>query len=162
MRNCQFCRIVREEVSVDRVYADDAVVAVLHIAPLTWGHALLIPREHHYSLTTFPPGLLGAFFSAAARLGIALQRATDADGFNLFLANGVCAGQVAPHIHLDIVPRFPADGLILPCRSVPAGDASARARLLAAVQKRLREEDPAAAGDAPPDGPDEGDDDAES
>jgi len=33
-----------------------------------------------------------------------------ADGINVLQANGAAAGQVVPHIHFHVVPRFKTDG----------------------------------------------------
>jgi histidine triad (HIT) family protein len=33
-----------------------------------------------------------------------------ADGVNVFQANGAAAGQVVPHVHFHVIPRFNTDG----------------------------------------------------
>ena len=49
-------------------------------------------------------------FKIGSRIGVALKRALDYDGFNLHLADGTCAGQVVLHAHLHVVPRGAEDG----------------------------------------------------
>lgn len=107
--DCVFCKIIKGEIPCARVYEDDQVLAFLDIAPFNFGHTLVIPKEHHHSCTTVPAATLGAMMAVAARIGAALQRAVKAEGFNLFLNNGRCAGQEVPHAHLHVVPRFSQD-----------------------------------------------------
>lgn len=134
---CIFCQIARGQAPCDQLYADDLVMAFLDIAPITPGHALIIPREHHSSLTTVPATTLGAMFALAARLGQAIARAGKADGFNLHLANGAVAGQIVMHTHLHVIPRSPTDGFAWGWRALPAGDPATRQALALAIRERL-------------------------
>jgi len=134
---CVFCRIIRGEIPASTVYEDDLLLAFLDIAPFNPGHTLLIPKPHHVSLTTVPAALAGHLFAAAGRIAPAVMRAVDADGFNLLLSNGPCAGQVVPHVHLHIIPRRPDDGLVLPHRTRPYATDAERQAVQAAIRKRL-------------------------
>ena len=53
-KNCLFCRIVAGEIPAVKVYEDDLVCAFLDIAPINFGHVLVIPKEHHESSSTIP------------------------------------------------------------------------------------------------------------
>lgn len=108
--NCVFCHILKGEIPSTKVYEDELVYAFFDIAPLNPGHTLIIPKEHHNSLTTVGDEYLARMMQVAPKLGQALSRAIDGDGFNLHLSNGQCAGQVVPHAHLHVVPRTPTDG----------------------------------------------------
>lgn len=134
---CVFCRIVAGEIPAARLFEDEHVLAFLDIAPLNKGHLLVVPRRHYYSLTEMPGEEAGRLLAAAARLGQAVLRAVQADGFNLLLANGSVAGQVVPHVHLHVVPRFPDDGLVLPARAVPYASGAERDELAAGIRRRL-------------------------
>lgn len=46
MSACVFCAILRGELPSSVFYADDMVVGLLDINPVTAGHALIIPRWH--------------------------------------------------------------------------------------------------------------------
>lgn len=135
--NCVFCRIVQGEIPCDRLYEDGDVLAFLDIAPLSLGHALVIPKEHHTSLTTVPAALSGRLIAVASRLGPALMRATGAGGFNLILANGEVAGQVVPHVHLHVVPRSVDDAVVMPVSRVAYPSPEARATILEKARARL-------------------------
>ena len=110
MSNCIFCKIIAGEIPSVKVYEDDLVFAFLDIAPINFGHALVIPKEHHESASTIPENVAGRMMKVGSRLGIALKRALDYDAYNLHLADGKAAGQVVNHAHLHVVPRGVEDG----------------------------------------------------
>lgn len=135
--NCVFCKILRGELPSTKVYEDNRVLAFLDIAPWNKGHTLIIPKEHHTSITTAPPEYLHRMMEVAPAVGAALMRAADGDGFNLLLSNGQCAGQVVPHAHLHVIPRHPDDGLHLPARNVGYEVDDEREQLAAKIAHRL-------------------------
>lgn len=138
MKNCIFCKITAGELPADKVYEDDLVLAFLDIAPLSKGHTLVIPKEHHTSITTVPAAHKARMMEIAPRLGAALMRATDADGFNLLLSNGTCAGQLVPHAHLHIVPRRPDDGILLPTSAARYRNEQEKAEILEKTRRRVQ------------------------
>ncbi|MCF6174927.1 MAG: HIT family protein [Victivallaceae bacterium] len=110
MENCIFCKIIAGKIPSTKIYEDDLIMAFLDIAPINPGHILIIPKEHHTGSSTIPEDVAGRMFRVGSRIGVALKRALDYDGFNLHLADGTCAGQVVMHAHLHIVPRGAEDG----------------------------------------------------
>ncbi len=110
MRNCIFCKIVAGEIPSRKIYEDELVLAFLDIAPINKGHVLVIPKEHHTSVATISEQIAGRLFLVGSRLGVAMKRGLEADGYNLHLSDGTCAGQVVMHAHLHVVPRWTDDG----------------------------------------------------
>jgi histidine triad (HIT) family protein len=110
MENCIFCKIIAGKIPSTKIYEDDLIIAFLDIAPINPGHILIIPKEHHTGSSTIPEDVAGRMFRVGSRIGVALKRALDYDGFNLHLADGTCAGQVVMHAHLHVVPRGAEDG----------------------------------------------------
>ena len=110
MSNCIFCKIIAGEIPSTRIYEDDLVFAFMDISPINKGHILVIPKEHHHASSSIPEDVAGRMFHVGSRIGVALRRGLDYDGFNLHLADGSCAGQVVMHAHLHIVPRGVEDG----------------------------------------------------
>jgi histidine triad (HIT) family protein len=110
LKNCIFCKIVSGEIPSVKVYEDELVMAFLDIAPINFGHMLVIPKDHHTSAATIPENISGRMMSVGSRLGVAAKRALDLEGFNLHLADGACAGQVVMHAHLHVIPRGVEDG----------------------------------------------------
>jgi len=111
MAECVFCGIVRGSIPSAKVYEDDEVIGFLDINPVSPGHILVIPKTHHESLTDLPPEKIAAVGRVLPRLARALVRATEAEGFNVFLSDGRCAGQEIMHVHFHLIARRPGDGV---------------------------------------------------
>jgi len=110
MDNCIFCQIVAGDIPSRTVYEDDDVLAFLDVNPLAPGHTLVIPKDHHETLTELPEDEGDAVFSALHRLAPAVEVAVDAPASTVAFNNGEAAGQEVPHVHGHIVPRFDDDG----------------------------------------------------
>ncbi len=109
--DCIFCRIVAGEAPAALIHDDDAVIAFMDINPVTPGHLLVVPRQHHVAIATVPGNILSHMTVVAQWLAAAL-RASEirTEGINLFLADGAAAGQEVWHSHLHVIPRWPGDG----------------------------------------------------
>lgn len=110
MSDCIFCRIVRGELPSTKIYEDDAVLAFMDIGPIIKGHTLVIPKQHFDPLTAVPPPLLGRIMAVVQRVMRAQIEGLHADGVNVHQTNGAAAGQVVPHVHVHVIPRFTHDG----------------------------------------------------
>jgi histidine triad (HIT) family protein len=108
--DCIFCKIVAGGIPAVRLYEDEQTLAFMDIAPVVKGHALVIPKAHFDPLTATPPALLAACIATVQRIAQAQMTAMKADGVNIHQANGAAAGQVVPHLHFHIIPRFHGDG----------------------------------------------------
>jgi len=107
--DCVFCRIVAGEVPAHVVLEEEQVMAFLDARPVFPGHCLLVPREHHETLTDLPPDLIAPVFTAAQRLAGAVESGMGADGTFVAINNRV--SQSVPHLHVHVVPRRRKDGL---------------------------------------------------
>lgn len=107
--DCVFCKIIRGEIPCSKLYEDDQVLVFLDIAPFNFGHALVVPKDHHHSITTLPAEYHARLIEIASKVAVAQMRSLKAEGFNLVLNNGRCAGQEVPHVHLHVIPRFVDD-----------------------------------------------------
>ena len=110
MGECIFCKIIKGEIPAAKIYEDEMVFAFLDIAPINYGHVLVIPKEHHQSASTIPEAVAGRMFHVGSRIGIQLKRRDEYDAYNLHLADGTAAGQVVMHAHLHVIPRGAEDG----------------------------------------------------
>ncbi|HEX2041996.1 MAG TPA: HIT family protein [Acidimicrobiales bacterium] len=109
MAGCLFCRVVAGDVPAHLVLDEADAVAFLDHRPLFPGHCLLVPREHHETLTDLPEPLVAPLFGTARRLSRAVEVAMDAEGSFVAINNRV--SQSVPHLHVHVVPRRPKDGL---------------------------------------------------
>lgn len=137
MGHCIFCSIADRQAEASIVHEDERTVAFMDIRPFTPGHLLVVPKAHASDLAELDPADGGAMFEVGQRLAAALRDSeVAAEGVNLFLADGVVAGQEVFHAHLHVIPRTAGDGFGLRGRptSPPREDldylaASVRGRL---------------------------------
>lgn len=108
--DCIFCKIIKGEIPSVKIYESEDVLAFLDIGPVVKGHTLVIPKAHHNPLMETPPEVLCKLIAVARRIARAQVKGLSADGVNLSQANGQAAGQVVPHIHFHVIPRFAEDG----------------------------------------------------
>lgn len=84
-------------------------MAFLDINPRAKGHTLIIPKKHYGSLLDMPEDEVYGLFNMAKITAKKVCSRLGASGFNLFMNNGPSAGQVIPHVHVHIMPRFDYD-----------------------------------------------------
>lgn len=110
MNDCLFCKIVAGQIPALKLFENEHVLAFMDIAPVVKGHALVIPKAHHDALRHAPDAVLAEVIAAVRRIAQAQQDGLGADGVNVHQANGAAAGQVVPHLHFHVIPRFKHDG----------------------------------------------------
>ncbi len=108
--DCIFCRIVRGELPSTKVYEDNQVLAFMDIGPIIQGHTLVIPKEHVDPITAATPEQLAQVMAVVQKVAAAQLKGLGANGVNIHQSNGSCAGQVVPHVHFHVIPRFEGDG----------------------------------------------------
>lgn len=107
---CIFCRIIEREAPARIVYEDEDTIAFLDVNPLSEGHTLVVPTDHHETLGDLPEAEAETLMNAIYRLTPQIEDAVDADATTVGFNNGVAAGQEIDHVHGHIVPRFEGDG----------------------------------------------------
>jgi histidine triad (HIT) family protein len=110
MNDCIFCKIVAGEVPCHKVYEDANVLAFLDVFPHAKGHTVVVPKKHINSIFDFNAddrALFSAGLSAAARR---VNEVIKPDGMNIGINDRPAAGQVVPHVHWHIFPRWTGDG----------------------------------------------------
>lgn len=108
--DCVFCGIVAGDVPSHTVYEDETTIAFLDANPLSRGHTVVIPKDHHGSIQSLPESLARDLFATIRDVVTTVEDALEADGSNVGFNNGEVAGQVVPHTHCHVVPRFEGDG----------------------------------------------------
>jgi len=78
--------------------------------PYTAGHLLVAPAEHVGDLPALATEVLAEIMELARDCTVLLAETIGAEGFNVGINVGRCAGAGLPgHLHLHIVPRWRAD-----------------------------------------------------
>ena len=107
--DCRFCQIIAGDEAAHVVFEDERTIAFLDNRPLFPGHSLLVPRDHHETLSDVPAELVGPLFENARLLSIAVPKAMRKPGSFVALNNVV--SQSVPTFTSTSCPRKPKDGL---------------------------------------------------
>lgn len=107
---CVFCRIISGDIPSYKIYEDDNVMAFLDIAPVSPGHALIIPKKHIANMEEMDDEVLHQVMYVVKKVGKAIKDGLGVEGYNIILNNGKVAGQVVNHFHFHIIPRKDGDG----------------------------------------------------
>ena len=106
--NCIFCKIARGEIPAVAVYEDAEVMAFLDVNPIEKGHVLVVPRQHCEVIMEAPEALLRHTVHIVQKVACALMK-SGASGVNVQQNNYPAAGQVVPHLHFHVIPRYGQD-----------------------------------------------------
>jgi len=128
MSDCIFCKIIKGELPSFKVYEDEETMAFLDIKPVNQGHTLVVPKNHAKNIFDISAEDWLAVADTARKIAIAVEKGVDADGVNIAMNNREHAGQVVPHPHVHIIPRFKGDGIkLMPQRNYHEGEAESTA-----------------------------------
>ena len=94
-----FTKIIDGELPGRFIWQDDKAVAFLDINPLSYGHALVVPRQEVDMWTEVPEDLNAHLYTVAARIG-----AAQVEGLGAARAGMMIAGYEVPHLHLHVFP----------------------------------------------------------
>lgn len=110
---CLFCEIVSEKIPSYKVFESEKVLAFLDIAPVNYGHTLVIPKDHYVNMEEIPEDLLCEVIKIVKMVGKSLKDGLKVPGYNVSVNNDPVSGQIIPHIHFHVIPRKEGDGLKL-------------------------------------------------
>ena len=110
---CIFCKIVKGDIPCAKIFEDECVISFLDIAPANKGHALIVTKNHYETLLEVPEECLNDMMLKSKKIAQALSAALGNQGFNILMNNKKVAGQLVPHAHVHIIPRFENDGINL-------------------------------------------------
>ena len=107
--NCIFCKIASGEIPSYTLYEDNLFKVFLDLSPTSFGHALLIPKEHYANLFELDDDIASKALILAQKVATAMKASLQCDGFNLLQNNGEIAGQTMFHFHIHLIPRYKDD-----------------------------------------------------
>ena len=103
---CLFCDIVANKIPAYKIYEDDNYLAILDISQTTYGHSLVIPKEHYDNYLLMPHDKAGELMSLTNKIANKLVDKLDAKGCNILTNVNEIAGQSIKHTHIHIIPRY--------------------------------------------------------
>ena len=110
MSDCIFCKIIVGEIPNYTIYEDDFALAFLDITPRTKGHTLVIPKVHAENLLELDEKYAEKLLVTVKKTQEKLNDVLKPDGYNVGWNHGKAGGQLVPHLHIHIMPRFDGDG----------------------------------------------------
>ncbi|KAJ9620981.1 Protein-lysine N-methyltransferase efm5 [Taxawa tesnikishii (nom. ined.)] len=90
-----------EEIPSMKLWDSEKTYAFLDINPLSYGHALIIPKHHGAKLTDIPDDQLHEILSVTKKIAAA----SGAENYNILQNNGRLAHQVVDHVHFHMIPK---------------------------------------------------------
>ena len=103
MEDCLFCKMIKGEIPVNKVYEDDNMIIIRDIAPMAKNHFLCVPKKHFKFLaemTEEDSALVGKCLKKIPELKEVLELEK---GYRLVINQGDDAGQTVPHLHIHIL-----------------------------------------------------------
>ena len=111
------------------------VFALLNLYPYNSGHLMVVPYRHVADYTELDTGEAAELAVFTQRAMRAVRHASNAQGFNIGMNQGVVAGAgIAAHLHQHVVPRWGGDTNFMPV----VGKTRVMPELLADTYRRLK------------------------
>lgn len=109
-QQCPFCLIAEGKIKAKKIYENEEIIAVLEINPASLGHTIVFPKKHYSVLAQLKD--VGNLFNIVNKIASVLFENLKAQGTNILVSNGPAAGQIIPHLTIEIIPRFDKDKII--------------------------------------------------
>ena len=113
MDNCIFCKIVKGDISSEKIFENDNFFSINDVNPVVKGHTLVISKNHFESILDMPDSLGSELLECVKKTAMKVMGEQKAEGFNLVANTFEVAGQVVKHFHIHIIPRKKDDGFKL-------------------------------------------------
>jgi ATP adenylyltransferase len=111
-QGCIFCGKAAEQRDASNyiVHRGRKNFLLLNLYPYTTGHVMIAPYEHVATLEAASQEAIEEMMTLGRAAERNLRAIYRPQGFNIGMNIGECAGAgVAGHIHMHVVPRWPAD-----------------------------------------------------
>ena len=103
MEDTVFHKIIRGEISADRVHEDDVCIVIRDIVPKAPVHLLVIPKryvEHLGVSKVDDEALLGHLLFTAGEVA---RKLNMGNAFKVVINNGSGSGQIVPYLHVHVL-----------------------------------------------------------
>src|SRR3990167_4153033 len=112
-QGCIVCDIIDNKIPSKKIYEDELSVAVLDINGANPGHCFIMPKNHYPIIEQVPDSEIARLFQVSNKVSSAIFESLGAQGTNIFVANGIPAGQTVAHFTINVIPRKENDGINL-------------------------------------------------
>ncbi len=105
--DCIFCKIIEGSIPAKILKETSQSISFLDAFPLSKGHVLVIPKNHHQKIQDMSQSENTDLFLLVHEM---TSKVDSISGSTLVaIHNGIDAGQEVPHVHLHLVPRSKND-----------------------------------------------------
>ncbi|MDR0545672.1 MAG: HIT domain-containing protein [Mycoplasmataceae bacterium] len=106
---CIFCKLIKEQ-KMTIIAQNDLALAFLDINPVSDGHTLVVSKKHIENLSTCDQNTLNAMMELVLLVTNKIKKSSlKPNGFNYLSNENKIAGQLVPHFHIHIMPKYDAD-----------------------------------------------------
>ena len=112
-KTCLVCQIANGSIPSKKIYEDELILAVLDVNGANPGHCFVIPKQHYPIIEQVPDYEVARLFTVANKISTAIFESLQVQGTNIFVANGIPAGQTVAHFMINVIPRKENDGINL-------------------------------------------------
>lgn len=137
-KGCFLCRYHQAPADDHRnhvLWRSAKTLVALNRFPYSNGHVLVAPAAHQAQLEDLPDDVLAELMLRLRDVQRVLTRALNAQGFNIGMNVGRCAGAGLPdHLHWHVVPRWSGDTNFMPV----LGDVKVMPQALEQVYEKFR------------------------
>ncbi|WP_144394862.1 HIT family protein [Pleionea sediminis] len=110
--HCLFCEIIENQLHHYKIVESELYKIILDIRPMTFGHMMIISKQHASHIHQLSKESNEAIFVAVQQLTEQLPKLfPDVNDCNVLLNNGANSGQHIPHVHVHVIPRRKKDTL---------------------------------------------------
>lgn len=133
--SCVVCQIIGNRIPSKKVYEDDLVMAVLDVNGANPGHCFVMPKNHYPIIEQVPDREVGRLFQVSNSISTAIFESLGVQGTNIFVANGIPAGQTVAHFTINVIPRRENDGINLQWQPKQLGEEE-----MSTIELKLKEQ----------------------
>jgi len=102
MSDCIFCKIIKGQISAEKVYEDDDCIGIKDVNPQAPVHILVIPKKHIDKLYNLEDEkLLGKMLIVCSK--IAEMFSIKENGYRIVINTNKFAGQSVEHLHYHLI-----------------------------------------------------------
>ena len=105
--DCIFCKIVKKEIPSYVIMETENSMAFLDVFPVSRGHTLIIPKNHHEKVQDMEESDSADLFNTVRNVISKVDKITGST--LLAVHNGKESGQEIPHVHVHLIPRKLSD-----------------------------------------------------
>lgn len=99
--NCIFCKISKGEIPCNKVYENKNFLVFLDIKPVSFGHLLIIPKNHVIWMQEADDKTISDIFKLTKKMMFALKKGLKCDYIQISVV-----GNEVPHFHVHLIPRY--------------------------------------------------------